>query len=220
MPRAKLAAGPGAANSLNASCRSLPGLVIACTGITLQRSSCFGNCPAYSVTMAPEGAASFEGYIHVQTRHAHGHATPTQMPQIQAALERADFRAMRQSCVSQDDGCETVMSDQPGVKITVVDAGDSKTAEFYNGCAGIAADAVRPRIEQLASTIDQQPGTARWIGKLTAPGEIERTDRWPCTLTFVAPAADPWRDDRHLPVHAWRMASGEHDESSFHQGIR
>ncbi|OOG42611.1 hypothetical protein B0E51_03885 [Rhodanobacter sp. C05] len=198
MPRAKLAAGFRAANSMNSSCRTRPRLVIACTvllgactvhadaatgqhayaaSITLRRSSCFGNCPAYSVTMTPQGEIRFEGYIHVQTRNAHGYATPTQIAQVHAALERADFHAMRESYVSQDDGCETVMSDQPGVKITVVDAGGSKTVEFYNGCTGAAADAVRPRIERLGRTIDQQLDTTRWIGKLAAPGEIERTDR-------------------------------------------
>jgi hypothetical protein len=198
VPRAKLAAGSHAASSMHASShtllrRAIAGAMLlgACSvhadtamdqgthvaGITLQRSSCFGNCPAYSVTMTPRGEVSFEGHAHVQTRSAHGHATPAQIAQIRAALERADLRAMRESYVAQDDGCDTVMSDQSGVKITVVDATSSKTVEFYNGCTGAVADAVRPRIERLASTIDQQLDTARWIGKQAAPGEIETTGR-------------------------------------------
>ena len=142
--------------------------------ITLQRSTCFGNCPAYSVTVTPDGQISFEGHVHVLTGNARGHATPAQVANILAALDRAGFRSMRDSYVSHDDGCEVVMSDQPGVKITVVDAAGSKTVDFYNGCTGAAADAVRSRIERLARSIDQQLGTARWIGKPTAPGNIER----------------------------------------------
>ena len=93
------------------------------------------------------------------------------------AVKQAGLRSMRDSYTGSDDGCEMVMSDQPGVKITVVDAEGSKTVDFYNGCTGAVADAVRPRIEQLARSIDQQLDTARWIGKPAATGGIEKADR-------------------------------------------
>jgi len=145
--------------------------------VTLQRSSCFGNCPSYTVTAASDGQISFEGHVHVQTVSARGHATPAQLANILATVEQVGFRSMHDSYVSHDDGCEPVMSDMPGIKITVVDTEGSKTVDFYNGCTGAAADAIRPRIEQLANTIDRQLGTARWIGKPAAPGDVERTDR-------------------------------------------
>lgn len=142
--------------------------------ITLQRSTCFGNCPGYSVTVTPDGRVSFEGHAHVQTGNADGHATPMQVANILTAVEQAGLRSMRDSYVSHDDGCEMVMSDQSGVKITVVDAAGSKTVDFYNGCTGAMADAVRSRIERLARIIDQQLGTTRWIGKPVAPGNVVR----------------------------------------------
>ncbi len=40
--------------------------------------------------------------------------------------------------------------------------------------AGTAASKVRPRIDQLASTIDRQLDTARWIGKPAAPGKARQ----------------------------------------------
>ncbi|OOG45560.1 DUF6438 domain-containing protein [Rhodanobacter sp. C01] len=143
-------------------------------GITLQRSTCFGNCPGYSVTVTQDGRVSFEGHAHVQTDNADGRVTPMQVANILAAVDQAGFRSMRDSYVSHDDGCEMVMSDQSGVKITIVDAAGSKTVDFYNGCTGATADAVRSRIEQLARIIDQQLGTARWIGKPVAPGNVVR----------------------------------------------
>ena len=145
--------------------------------VTLQRSSCYGNCPSYTVTAAADGQISFEGHLHVRTGSARGHATPAQLANILAAVEQVGFRSMHDSYVSHDDGCEPVMSDMPGIKITVVDSEGSKSVDFYNGCAGATADAVRPRIEQLANTIDRQLDTARWIGKPAAPGDVERTDR-------------------------------------------
>ena len=197
MPRSKLSAGYPAASFMFASGRSRLCSMIACVvllgacgmhadaapdqhadtaSITLQRSSCFGNCPAYRVTMTPQGEVGFEGHVQTRTRNARGHATSAQIAQIHAALEQAGFRSMHDSYVSQEDGCETVMSDQPGVKITIVDASGSKTVDFYNGCTGAVADAVRPRIERLARTIDQQLGTAHWIGTLAAPGDRKAAD--------------------------------------------
>lgn len=145
--------------------------------VTLQRSGCFGNCPAYVVTVAADGRISFTGHAHVQTRQASGQATPAQLAAIAAALERAGLRSMRDSYVSRDDGCDTVLSDQPGISITVTDSSGSKTVDFYLGCTGAAADAVRQRIEALARSIDRQLDTARWIGQPTAPGAVEKADR-------------------------------------------
>ncbi|OOG59880.1 DUF6438 domain-containing protein [Rhodanobacter sp. C03] len=145
--------------------------------VTLQRSSCFGNCPAYSVTVTSDGQVSFEGHVHVQTGSARGHATPTQFANILAVVEQVGFRSMRDSYVSSDDGCVVLMSDQAGVKITVVDTTGSKTVNFYNGCTGATADAARTGIQRLARSIDQQLATARWIGKPAAPGDAGKTDR-------------------------------------------
>ena len=145
--------------------------------VTLQRSTCYGNCPIYTVTVTADGQISFVGHVHVRAGVARGVATPTQLANIFAAVKQAGLRSMRDSYAGSDDGCETVMSDQPGVKITVVNGEGSKTVDFYNGCTGVVADAVRPRIEQLAKSIDQQLDTARWIGKPVAPGHIEKAAR-------------------------------------------
>ncbi|MGY3040260.1 hypothetical protein ACVWWQ_001883 [Rhodanobacter sp. TND4EL1] len=145
--------------------------------VTLERSTCFGNCPAYSVTAQADGQVSFTGHAHVQTTQAAGRATPAQLAAIHAALAQADFTAMRPSYTSRDDGCEMMMSDQPGIKITVDDARGSHSVDFYLGCTGAAADAVRPRIEQLAKAIDQQLQTGRWIGTPKPPGAVEHAER-------------------------------------------
>jgi hypothetical protein len=51
--------------------------------------------------------------------------------------------------------------------------GGSKTVDYSYGCRGALAAKVRPRIEQLAGTIDQQLDTARWIGK-PAPFSVRK----------------------------------------------
>lgn len=145
--------------------------------VTLERSTCFGNCPAYSVTVTADGKTTFVGRTFVQTRSASAQATPAQVAAIQAALVRADVGSMRSSYTSRADGCEMMMSDRPGIKITVVDASGTHSVDFYFGCRGPMAEAVRPRIEQLAASIDEQLDTRRWIGTPTAPGVADHVER-------------------------------------------
>lgn len=85
---------------------------------------------------------------------------------------------MHDSYVSRDDGCDMVLSDQLGITITATDSSGSKTVDFYLGCSGAAADAVRQRIKELVRSIDRQLDTARWIGQPTTPGAVEKADRW------------------------------------------
>ncbi|MEP7187151.1 MAG: DUF6438 domain-containing protein [Rhodanobacter sp.] len=136
--------------------------------VTLQRTACFGICPAYTVTLSPGGDVSFVGDAHVQTQRAKGQATPAQTSAVMEAVTQSGFHAMRDSYTSREDGCEMMMSDQPSVKITVADAAGSKTVDFYKGCKGAAAEAVKPKMEQLATVIDRQLDTAQWIGKPAA----------------------------------------------------
>lgn len=147
------------------------------TSVTLERSTCFGNCPAYRVTVAADGKVSFTGRAHVQTMQATGHATSAQLAAIHGALARADIDSMRASYSGHDDGCSMMMSDQPGIKITVNNANGYRSVDFYLGCTGPVADAVRSRIERLANSIDQQLDTRRWIGTPKAPGAVEHAER-------------------------------------------
>ena len=62
-------------------------------------------------------------------------------------------------------------------EVGVNDARDTRSVDFYLGCTGALAEAVRPRIEQLANSIDEQLDTRRWIGTPEAPGAVEHADR-------------------------------------------
>ncbi len=144
------------------------------TTVTLQRSTCYGTCPSYTVSVTSDGQVSFEGHVHVQTGKASTRVAPERVANILAAVDQADFRSLKDSYVNQDDGCAQTRTDMPGVQITVADARGSKTVNFYYGCIGGVADTVKPRIDQLARTIDQQLDTARWIGTPTAAGQAVR----------------------------------------------
>ena len=139
--------------------------------VSMERTTCFGMCPAYRVTLATDGRVTFDGIAHVQTMGpASAQASPAQLQTVRAAIEQADLRSLSDHYTTHADGCSPLMMDMNGVKITISDAHGSKTVNFYYGCRGAIANQVRPRIDKLASTIDQQLDTARWIGKPSGPG--------------------------------------------------
>lgn len=144
--------------------------------VTLQRSGCFGNCPAYTVTVTPDGHVTFAGRAYVQTMAAETQIASDSYAAIVAAMRKADFSTLRASYASLGDGCQPWLTDMPGITITAsgID-GKRRSVNFYLGCEGALADAVRPRITQLADAIDHELNTARWIGHATAPGAaVER----------------------------------------------
>ena len=146
------------------------------TVVTMQRTTCFGPCPAYRVSLADDGQVTFTGIAFVQTKGTvSARATPAQVAAIRRAIDAADLRGLRNHYTSRSDGCAPMMTDMKSVQITIgADAaGGSKTVDYSYGCRGALADQVRPRIEQLAGTIDQQLDTARWIGK-PAPFSVRK----------------------------------------------
>ncbi|MDE2307747.1 MAG: hypothetical protein KGJ97_05580 [Xanthomonadaceae bacterium] len=141
------------------------------TVVSMERTTCFGMCPAYSVTLAADGHVTFDGIAHVQTMGpAAAQASPAQLEAVRAAIAQADLRSLGDHYTTHADGCSPLMMDMNGVKITISDAHGSKTVDFYYGCRGAIANQVRPRIDTLASSIDRQLDTARWIGKPSGPG--------------------------------------------------
>lgn len=143
--------------------------------VTLQRTSCFGSCPAYTVSVSPDRQVAFQGQTRAQATSANVRIDDARYDAVLAAVRQADLASMRDSYVAHGNGCEQVATDMPGIRITVADARGSKSVNFYLGCRGQEADAVRPRIEALARTIDQQLDTARWIGQGSAsPAAVQR----------------------------------------------
>ncbi|MDE2156006.1 MAG: hypothetical protein KGJ32_08980 [Xanthomonadaceae bacterium] len=139
--------------------------------LSMERTTCFGMCPAYRVTLTGGGHITFDGIAHVQTMGpASAQASPAQLKAVRAAIDQADLRSLGDHYTTHEDGCSPLMMDMNGVKITISDTHGSKTVNFYYGCRGAIANRVRPRIDKLADTIDQQLDTARWIGKPGGPG--------------------------------------------------
>jgi len=130
--------------------------------VELSRTSCFGPCPVYTVSVTPDGGVHWQGREHVSVE---GEATSTidaeDVAFLQLAVARSSLLEMRDAYEDSDHGCLEVWTDHPSVEIVVTTPQEKKKVRYYLGCRGVPE---QPTILWLASTIDEVAGTSKWVG--------------------------------------------------------
>ena len=126
--------------------------------ITLERTSCFGPCPVYSVSIDARGNVTYEGRTSVR---AAGRRT-TQVPvsgiaALLATAERIGFFDLkdRYETLRAADGTEWTMTDHPTAIVSITRAGGTKRVVDYLGAP--------PGLKELEKQIDEAAGTRRWV---------------------------------------------------------
>lgn len=121
--------------------------------ISLQRTVCFGFCPAYTVTISGDGQVTYNGerFVNVQGEQS------AQIPaaDVQRLLERFDaigFDNLR-------DEYRAHVTDLPTTTITLTRNGRTKRVVDYGGMGAGMPESVR----QLQDEIDRTANTARWV---------------------------------------------------------
>src|SRR6185503_3615555 len=134
------------------------GDVPADTVIRLQRTSCFGPCPIYAVTIDARGTVTYDGemFVRVVGRQT-ARISPALVATLLASAERIHFFDLRDAYreIENPDGSVTSVSDLPATIVTITVKGRTKRVEDYVG----APDALTP----FEREIDEVAGTIRWI---------------------------------------------------------
>jgi hypothetical protein len=104
--------------------------------IVLERSGCYGNCPAYQVAITDDGSVKFAGH-RFAVKHARDHITPEAARALLARFEDANFAAVDTGYEQGGSRCGGFMFDVDGATLTVERATGSHRVSFYNGCMGI-----------------------------------------------------------------------------------
>jgi hypothetical protein len=126
--------------------------------IKLERTTCFGACPAYSVAMDAKGNVTYDGKKFV--RVVGTQTTRVSVDQVAAladAVKRIRFFDLNDSyrTVRNADGSEMIVTDLPTTIVTVTSDGRSKQVVDYFG----APDSLKA----LEKQIDETAGTKRWV---------------------------------------------------------
>jgi hypothetical protein len=126
--------------------------------IALERTSCFGSCPVYTVTIDARGTVTYEGerFVRVIGRRT----AQIDLSIVAGLLERAErirFFQMRDAyrVIESADGTVTHVTDLPTTIVTITVNGRTKRVEDYVGAPDSLAEFERE--------VDAAAGTTRWV---------------------------------------------------------
>lgn len=127
--------------------------------ITLERSACYGSCPAYKVTVSNSNIV-FAGEAFVASKGQH--VVPADRAQVRRLAQRfldADFYSL-------DSAYGASVTDNPTYVVSIAIDGRKKTVLDYVGPA-VGMPAV---VRELEDAVDEVAGTARWIKGVGSKG--------------------------------------------------
>jgi len=135
------------------------------TIITLERTICFGTCPAYKLTISADGAVVFTGEDYVREKGTvHGNISKDQLKQLISEFTKSQYFSLRDSYISEEDGCPESWTDSPTVTTSIRINGQYKSIVHYLGCQENNGESVFPKeLKDLEDTIDEIIGTRKWI---------------------------------------------------------
>ena len=138
--------------------------------VTLERTTCFGSCPAYRVTISGNGLVKYEGKSYgkandIRTKHIDANA----LRELADEVERVHYFDLRNQYASAEDGCPMSWTDNPSANTSVRTVHASKTIHHYLGCREAArgnsiGQSYPPALTVFEDAIDRIAGTAEWIG--------------------------------------------------------
>jgi hypothetical protein len=126
--------------------------------ISLQRTSCFGPCPIYTVTIDARGTVTYDGeqFVRVIGRRT-AQIDTSSVAGLLATADRIRFFEMRDAyrVIENPDGTVGTVTDLPTKFVTVTVNGRTKKVEDY-----VAAP---DSLSEFEHEIDAAAGTKRWV---------------------------------------------------------
>jgi hypothetical protein len=140
--------------------------------ITLERTMCFGWCPAYSLTIkadrtvkfSPDGQFAQRGDGPMPSLPLTGKITAQQLGILLSEIKKINFFSLqrhygREGKSKRSSNCPKYWTDSPSATITIIAKGKRKTVGHYLGCKGAK---VLDDLEKFEHKIDEIANADRW----------------------------------------------------------
>ncbi len=137
--------------------------------IKLERTRCYGSCPAYTVTIHGDGNVEYEGkkFVSViETRE--GHVELDKIKALLAEFGKADYWNFPTQYVQEN--CTRYCTDMPTAITELSVKGMKQSVKHYYGCGGAPQS-----LFDLESAIDKTSGVERWTGDVSKAGPFGTT---------------------------------------------
>lgn len=141
--------------------------------VTLERTMCFGWCPAYALTITadgivkftPKGGFALRGDGPMASLPLTGKITADRVETLLGEINRINFFSLKRKYGDAGNGktssvCPSYGTDAPSAVITVVVKGKRKTVSHYLGCEGAK---ILDDLERFEKGIDEIADSGRWI---------------------------------------------------------
>ena len=129
--------------------------------ITLERTVCFGFCPAYKITVYGDGRVEYDGQQFVDiTGKQTTTLTADQVKELIVAFEQTDYFNLKDEYIA-------LVTDIPSTITSVTWNGQTKTIVDYGGCDFDYGDQAKPpqALCDFEQKIDMLTNSAQWVGK-------------------------------------------------------
>ena len=133
--------------------------------ITLERTICYGTCPAYKLTVKSDGTVLFEGlnYTNVKGK-IEDKISAEKVKQLIKEFQTVDYFNLNGKYDTQS--CFQV-TDNPSASTSIRINGKTKSISHYRGCVEGTDDFKKElsNLTELEKKIDEIVETKRWIGE-------------------------------------------------------
>jgi hypothetical protein len=117
--------------------------------IVLERTRCYGTCPAYRLSLARSGAVHFQSLNPGDSaRVGTGTLAPGAFDALVAEAARIGFAGLPERIIG---------TPVCGQMVTIF-GGGAKRVEDYHGCRGVP-----PELRRFETAIDSAAGSSRWV---------------------------------------------------------
>lgn len=140
--------------------------------ITLERTSCLGNCPTYSLRIDASGDVIFIGKADFSRLGTHkGTITKAEFTELNQELLDFDFANINFPNLPEADSiilvrdkiskvCLNYVTDHPSMSISISTLTGEKLIKYYLGCSGLD---VYPKFIKLGENMDKLTKSDKWI---------------------------------------------------------
>jgi hypothetical protein len=135
--------------------------------IVLERTMCYGTCPAYRLRLSNAGEVHFDSRNPGdEGRQATDTVAAAAFPGLISRAKAVGFFDLPSEIAADSVLCHNRATDHPTVVVTIFAKGQTKRVEDYHGCFETVEHETLPAITQLRAfevEIDSALGSSRWV---------------------------------------------------------
>lgn len=142
-------------------------LQTATDSIVLERTLCYGTCPAYRLSLTRHGLVSFESRNPGDTaRRGRDTVSAGTLALLAAIADSLGFEALPDTVANSGALCPDKATDHPTATVTIFRGAQSKHVVDYRGCFAASDHTTVPvvgRLRLFEASIDSLAGARRWV---------------------------------------------------------